>query len=806
MVAPARDGGANLVAGSMHVLDEDGGWCWFQDERAIVHGGRVLVGTVSTGWDDPARRGDINVIAYDPREREGTLTVLHEGLECDDHDSPALLTLADGWVLAVYSRHGTDGLMRVRMGVPGAGDGSIDWRAESAIEVSDRRGATYSNTFRIRETGEEGPTVVNLFRGAEWNPAMVVSEDGGRSWQAPVRVLRGAGRPYMVYAMDGQGAIHFACSEQHPRNFDTGIRHGFFRDGGVHASDGVLISALSEGAAPVEGLTVVRAGAAEAVAWCSDIRVDREGMPVIVYSVQMDSAGLPPGRGGEDCRYRYARWDGEAWVDAPLAYAGRRLYAGEDDYTGLVSLDPLDPSIVYFSTDADPVTGEALVSGADGRRHYELFRGRTETGGRTWVFERVTSDSTVDNIRPVVAAGEDGRGMVLWLRGSYRSYTDYDLAVVGIERAERLGALEGAGHPAASGYSLAEPAFDASMDAGAIARVAGRVARWQVAHESAHARTDWTQGAYYVGVMRWAEAAGDEELIGVMRERFRGMGYALGPRPFMADDHCVGYAYGRLAMIDGDLSMMGPTRARMDEVLARRQDESLEWVNGVWDREWAWCDALFMGPPTLAQLTVLTGEARYLERADALWWKTTDYLFSPEHGLYYRDSRYFDRREANGQPVFWSRGNGWVAAGLVRMLEMVPEEHASRGRYEGLLRAMAERLVRIQTGGGFWTSSLLAPPAEPQLETSGTAFFCYALAWGINHGVLEEDVYRPAVERAWGALVSAVHADGKLGWVQRVAAAPGTAGPHETEVYAVGGFLLAASEVLRMAGGGVDGR
>jgi hypothetical protein len=149
--------------------------------------------------------------------------------------------------------------------------------------------------------------------------------------------------------------------------------------------------------------------------------------------VQVGSAGLPTGQGGDDIRYRYARWDGSAWRDYALAYAGRRLYSGEDDYSGLVAIDPRDVNTVFISTNSNPTTGAALVSAADGARHYEIFRGTTTNGGQSWQWTPVTRDSRIDNLRPIVPRpGPGGRRALIWLRGTYRSYTDYQQELVAV--------------------------------------------------------------------------------------------------------------------------------------------------------------------------------------------------------------------------------------------------------------------------------------------------------------------------------------------------------------------------------------
>jgi hypothetical protein len=157
-----------------------------------------------------------------------------------------------------------------------------------------------------------------------------------------------------------------------------------------------------------------------------DLELDEKQYPVAAYSVQVGSAGLPTGQGGDDIRYRYARWDGASWKDFPLAFGGSRLYSGEDDYSGLASIDPADVNVVYLSTNADPVSGKPLISTADSKRHYELFRATTADGGQSWQFTPITRNSTLDNLRPLVPPpSADGRRALLWLRGVYRAYTDY---------------------------------------------------------------------------------------------------------------------------------------------------------------------------------------------------------------------------------------------------------------------------------------------------------------------------------------------------------------------------------------------
>ncbi|MGH8222944.1 MAG: glycoside hydrolase family 88 protein, partial [Woeseiaceae bacterium] len=175
---------------------------------------------------------------------------------------------------------------------------------------------------------------------------------------------------------------------------------------------------------------------------------------------------------------------------------------------------------------------------------------------------------------------------------------------------------------------------------------------------------------------------------------------------------------------------------------------------------------------------------------------TRNYLYDGRKRLFYRDSRFFDRRSPYGNKIFWSRGNGWVFAGLPLLLEALPEEHAARRELLRLYREMASKLADLQHPSGYWAPSLLDVAHGSVRETSGTAFITFALAWGLNEGLLPEGRYGPIVERAWQALKRAVDGNGRLGWVQQVGNAPEEVLASDTQLYGSGALLLAASEML----------
>ena len=399
------------------VFNTDGGWCWYQDERAVIDGGTLLFGGVTSA-------GDITITGYNLESGESKVVVLHEELQADDHNVPTILVRPDGRYVASYTRHNSDQYMRYRISKE---PGSIaEWGPEKRVDVGGR--ACYSNVYYLKDED----VVYNFHRGRDWDPNYLISDDQGETWEYGGKLMEFSGhRPYVRYASDNRDTIHFVTTEGHPRDYANSIYHGFIKDGAVHRSDGTTVGKLSEtSTTPIrpDDLTRVLKGDKDNVGWTSSIVLDENEYPVIGYSVTKDR--IRPGSGGFDHRYRYARWNGVEWIDHEIAYAGSRLYEGEDAYTGLISLNPGNPNMVYISSDVHPETGEPLISQATGKRQYEIFQGITDDNGNSWNWEQVTENSEVDNIRPVIVS-QNGKRVLLWLRGEYRTFTDYNLEVVG---------------------------------------------------------------------------------------------------------------------------------------------------------------------------------------------------------------------------------------------------------------------------------------------------------------------------------------------------------------------------------------
>lgn len=345
--------------------------------------------------------------------------------------------------------------------------------------------------------------------------------------------------------------------------------------------------------------------------------------------------------------------------------------------------------------------------------------------------------------------------------------------------------------------------------------IATKVARWQLermhdlSHVSrvtgeTHKPRAWEQAVFWIGMTALADAGAPDDIRSAILRMGRDNRWMPGEQPFFADDHAITQAYLWAANHGAGREAIAPTQATFDRVLAEQPRVSLAFYvpkAGYHKAEclvrWCWCDALFMAPPAMLALSRQTGDRRYRDHAMREWWATTDFLYDPVEKLYYRDSRFFERRDARERKLFWSRGNGWVFAGMARSMALLEPDSTDSRRMTVLFREMAARLVELQKPDGYWPPSLLAPEHSPP-ETSGTAFFTYGLAWGINTGLLDRARFEPAVRKGWDALLRAVQPNGKLGYVQQVSDRPEQVLAGDTQYYGVGAFLLAASEVVEL--------
>lgn len=319
------------------------------------------------------------------------------------------------------------------------------------------------------------------------------------------------------------------------------------------------------------------------------------------------------------------------------------------------------------------------------------------------------------------------------------------------------------------------------------------VAAYHTGNLAAHALTG--NPAYQAYSTAWAE-----------HNRWRGAGsdnraewkYTYGETPehvLFGDWQTCFQVYADLYQLDGAKDPRRIARAR----------EVMEYQMGTPNSDyWWWADGIYMVMPVMTKLYKATGDARYLAKLNEYFTYADRLMFDPDAGLYYRDAKYIypKHKSANGGKDFWARGDGWVFAALATTLAELPPDDPSRPLLVDRFQRMAAALRPVQQDGGYWTRSLLDPGHAPGPESSGTAFFTYAYAWGINNGVLARADYGPTALRGWHFLSRvALQRDGRFGYVQPIGerAIPGQVVDQEsTAPFGVGAFLLAATEVARL--------
>jgi len=338
------------------------------------------------------------------------------------------------------------------------------------------------------------------------------------------------------------------------------------------------------------------------------------------------------------------------------------------------------------------------------------------------------------------------------------------------------------------------------FDDGYIKSTMIKVADWQLNHSNKEAKNSWTNAAFYTGVVAAYETTGATFLLDSLMAIGERNQWLPGSRFDHADDIAITQTYIDLYRMKHNKKMI---QASIDSIQKIKNTIGNEIKHhGI---IWWWCDALFMAPPTFAKLSSTLHDPSYLILCDSFYKETYRLLFNKDEHLFARDATYLwdingvGKKEANGKRIFWSRGNGWVIAGLARLLKEMPKNYSGRNFYISLFKEMAERLLLLQQNDGLWRSSLLDPDAYPGGEGSGSGFDCYALAWGINQKILEEKKFLPAIEKAWEGLNGLLTIDGKVGWVQPMGSDPRRNFNAESwESFGAGAFLLAGSEIIKI--------
>jgi hypothetical protein len=419
--------GQAWVDGELLEFNDDGGWCWYQDERVIVdqETRKLVIGSVASRG---ARARRVEVTHWDLDDR--TFERHHIGTMSytDDHDVPAIVKRPQGGYVAMWAGHNDDcnSYYSVYDGGSWSSSASFPW---PQCPTSSGKRITYANLWYL------GETLYSYVRSIDTSPHYLYSQNGGSSWTLGGRLTStpqvGYVAGYYKYWGDNAGRIDFFGTEAHPRDNDNSLYHGYIEDGKIHRSTGEVVDDdfTDTSADEVSDYTRVFAtgttvnGVRLEHMWNADLVRYEDGSIAAIGTGRVSGTGATD----PDKRLLYFRFDGTRWATTYLAKAGTKLYDSEQDYTGLGALHPDEPHVIYISTPYDPRTDEGDFAGKK-----EIWKGITCDGGATFDWEPVTANSPVDNLRPVVPKWGAGNTALLWLRGTYTSAQSYDFKVVGL--------------------------------------------------------------------------------------------------------------------------------------------------------------------------------------------------------------------------------------------------------------------------------------------------------------------------------------------------------------------------------------
>lgn len=333
--------------------------------------------------------------------------------------------------------------------------------------------------------------------------------------------------------------------------------------------------------------------------------------------------------------------------------------------------------------------------------------------------------------------------------------------------------------------------------------------------------TGWSDGVFFSALADWAQYDNSLKIREwyesiAEKNRWQVSSHTLNP----ANDIAVSLMYGQIWMnnpqeklliqrvdnweletvkklFGGWISLI-PTIERLDyQMKYYPKTNNLSFQNPENHQRWSWCDALYMAAPTYALFANITGNSNYREFMNREFWTTSETLYDTKERLFFRDTRYMTMKEANGEKVFWGRGNGWVVAAIARILNFLPADYPDRGKYEQLFKEIMSRLITLQDSKGYWHTSLLDTVNYVSPEASATGLISYALWWGINNDLLSEKEFLPHAQKSWSGMVAAIHKNGKLGYVQPIGDAPENISKDKNEVYGTAALIMAGLEAAK---------
>jgi len=499
----------DIVNGNLIQFNDNGLWCWFQDERVIVDtvGGKMVLGTdaSSVGTGGQPRNGADEAVIFDLKAHLSQRYILNQWTgNCDDHNAPGFIIRPDGKYLAMYDQHYDNYVTRYRIfnGNAWEPEQTYDWRTKpGGIDYT----LAYNNVYYLSAEGR----MYDFQRANHRSPNFLVSTNMGSTWtwggQLTTNSSNSYNKGYYKYWSNGVDRIDFVFTEQHPRDTLTSIYHGYIKGGKAYKSDGTLVdnNIFDTTYIPtylnftkVFGDSTVVGNIAERRCWQTDLMRYDDGTIATIITARTNqslSPGYPDNNVDPDHDFIYCRYDGTQWLHTYLGKAGHKLYSSEADYTGLACLCPNDPNTLYISTPRDPRDTTIIFPVR------EIFKGVTTNGGASWNWTPITENSERDNLRPVVPAWDADHTVLIWCRGTYGAAQQFDAAVVGI--------IDGKSETTGKSVYVDASALNTSLATGNTLITTGPDGNAGSADNKWHERTGYGNGG---SVLTSAETGGED--------------------------------------------------------------------------------------------------------------------------------------------------------------------------------------------------------------------------------------------------------------------------------------------------------
>jgi rhamnogalacturonyl hydrolase YesR len=311
----------------------------------------------------------------------------------------------------------------------------------------------------------------------------------------------------------------------------------------------------------------------------------------------------------------------------------------------------------------------------------------------------------------------------------------------------------------------------------------------------------WDGGSYFTGIMALYRTTKEQKYLdsAIAWGKYNNWTPHNGVNTTVGDDQCCEQTYCEVYAtnpIAANINMIQTVKANLEH--------EFDNVRAAHTNVWTWCDLCYMSPPAVIRYAVVNSEPRFLDTMDLCWWGTAKMLYDSTRHLWFRDGSYVNKKTANGNPVFWSCGDAWVLGGQARVLQYMPKTYANRAKWQKQFVDVCTA-TKAQQGStlypGLWTTSMLDHQQWPDPETSGSAFFCFAMMWGVNNGILDSTAFLPCIKKAWTDLVANVNPQGMLLRCQNPSAAPNSIPVNLSSREGEGAFMLSGEELVKWAQG-----